>query len=71
MFPRKLLKTVTAEFITLTGINTFWLNLEKEQLSILAYHALCLPEDKKFPWISPAFVTTEQFGWCTYIVDTI
>jgi len=45
----------------MTGINNFLLHLWNEHLTILSYHALCLPDDKKFSWISPAFVTTEQF----------
>jgi len=61
MFPREFLKTVVSKFITMTGINNFFLNFGNERLNILTYHALCLPEDRSFRWISPAFVTTEQF----------
>jgi len=61
MLPRTILKTVASKFIILTGLNNFFLHFGNEHLNILAYHALCLPEDKNFPWISPAFVTTEQF----------
>lgn len=55
------IKNIFFQLISWCQLNQLGILAQQNRLQILAYHALCLPSDKRFPWVSPAFVSTDQF----------
>ncbi|MDM8514648.1 polysaccharide deacetylase family protein [Desulfobacterales bacterium HSG16] len=58
---RKFVKNAFYQLVTRLMIARTGIAFQKNRLQIIAYHGVCLPEDIRFPWVSPAFATTFAF----------